>query len=201
MPDYPDDQDFSEAFVDPDLEAVGRLVRSCSMLETALFQAFSRLNPYVTFEEAEWDLGVRGCTRWLKSTAADLTPSARIALEGLLDSADEHFALRNAVVHGRNGRLAMSDIYESHRWIKEKGQPPRRAKVEYDRNRLLLASVRAGNVAADVLDGLDVWSRQVAKNRRQHREQLSAGHPMRIEELPEEMKLLHALAVSDPTTA
>jgi hypothetical protein len=64
--------------VDPDLEAVGRFVRSCSMLEIALFQALTSLDPIVTFAEAEWQFRPSGCIRWLRSTAADLT-RARVA--------------------------------------------------------------------------------------------------------------------------
>ena len=35
-PDYPDDQNWSDAIVDPLMESLGRLVRSCSLLEIAL---------------------------------------------------------------------------------------------------------------------------------------------------------------------
>jgi hypothetical protein len=73
-------------------------------------------------------------------------------------------------------------------------------KVEYDRDRLLLASVRAGNVAEDILDGLEAWGRQMSNVRRERRMQLGSGHPMRIEEVTEEAAILHALSSGDPTT-
>lgn len=198
LPDYPDGQDFSDAFIDPDLEAVGRFVRSCSMLEIALFQALTILDPMVTFAEAEWQFRPAGCIRWLRSAATKLTPSARSELERLLDIAEDYLDLRNGVVHGRQGRKAMGGVYESHRWVKEKGKAARKVKVEYDRDRLLLASVRAGNVAADILDCLEEWGRQMDDVRRQRRKQLGPGHPMRFEEPTDEATILHALSIDDP---
>lgn len=89
----------------------------------------------------------------------------------------------------------MSNVYVSHRWVPgEKGQPPRRERVEYDRNQLLLASVRAGNVASDILTGLEDWQRQMGGLRRKRRKALGPGHPMRIEDRGEEDDVTHALA-------
>lgn len=87
----------------------------------------------------------------------------------------------------------MSETYESHRWVKRKGEPARRIKVEYDRSRLLLTSVRVGNLAADLLDGVDDWRRQTDAIRRERRRQLGPGHPMRAEQVTDDAWVLHAL--------
>ena len=41
-----------------------------------------------------------------------------VHLVDLLDRADEYLELRKGVVHGRPGRKYMSDVVESHRWVK-----------------------------------------------------------------------------------
>ncbi len=47
----------------------------------------------------------------------------------------------------------MSDVYESRRWVRpKKGVDPELVVSVYDRNDLLLASCRATNVAADLLE-------------------------------------------------
>jgi hypothetical protein len=119
-PDFRDDQDFSDAMIDPVLEAVGRLVDACSSLEIALFQSLTSLDRRYSFTEAE-RLGPKGCVKRLRAIAPQLKPvrprqaRRRTALEQLLDDAVEHLELRNGVVHGRSGRRNMSDVCESRR--------------------------------------------------------------------------------------
>jgi hypothetical protein len=166
-PDYPDDQDWSDAILDPLMESLGRLVRSCSLLEIALFQALSTLDPSITFEEAERRFRAGGTIHKLRDIAPGLHPvrirnvRGPVHLVDLLDKADECLGLRNGVVHGRPGRKYMSDVVESRRWVK--GQIK---TTTYTRDRLLSASSRAGNVASDVLAGLEAgWGDQLSRER------------------------------------
>ena len=165
-PDFSDEQDFSNALIEPTLEAVGRLVRSCSLLEIALFRALSTLDHRVSFTDAESKHRPNGCIRRLRVIATELEPvriravGDPVTLEALLDDAHEYLELRHGVVHGRPGRQLMSEVYESRRWVVRKGEDPRLVTTVYDRNRLMLAAARAGNVASDILAGLQAWQRQ-----------------------------------------
>jgi hypothetical protein len=69
-PDFLDDQDFSNAIIEPTLEAVGRLVRSCSFLEIALFRALSTLDLRISSTEAESKHRPSGCIHKLRVIAA-----------------------------------------------------------------------------------------------------------------------------------
>jgi hypothetical protein len=106
-------------------------------------------------------------------------------------------------VHGRSGRKHLSEVYESRRWVVEEGQEPRLVTTAFDRNRLILAAVRASNVAADILDGLDDWERQKNRIRREQRQALGPGHSMRIERGPngqQDRPVLHALSTDGLST-
>lgn len=203
IPDYPDDQDFSEAYLDPDLEAVGRLVNSCTVLENAIYQVRARLDPVLSYAEVEWQEGLRGSIAWLRETAQRFTERQHRELTDMLDRAEEYLDLRNGVVHGRHGRGAFSEVHTSHRWVKgaTRKDPPIRVKVEYTRNSLVLTSVRAGNLASDLLRGLDAWSQELRMLRQQHRLSLGPGHPMRIEGEHSGSPVLHALSLDRPSTA
>jgi hypothetical protein len=82
------------------------------MLEIALFQALTSLDPMVTFAEAEWQFRPSGCIRWLRSTAADLTPRARSELEALLDKAQVHARIGRdrASLHAPRDAQVPSDL-------------------------------------------------------------------------------------------
>lgn len=205
-PDYPDDQDFSDAVVDEGIEAVGRLVRACSFVEIALFQAVSTLDVRYSFTDAEWDLRPAGCVKHLRTIAPQLSPYAarrgrrQVSLQGLLDDAEFYLDLRHGVVHGRPGRRSMSDVYESRRWVRsKKGAYPELVVTVYDRNDLLLASCRATNVAADLLQGLgEHWREEKARIRAAELADLGPGHLLRIEQrLGDESVVLHGLASED----
>ncbi|MGN6129226.1 MAG: hypothetical protein ACTHOK_02700, partial [Nocardioidaceae bacterium] len=199
-PDFPDDQDFSDAVIEPTLEAVGRLVRSCSYLEIALFRALSTLDLRISFTEAESKHRPSGCIRRLRMIAAELEPvrvrgvRGRTTLEALLDDAHEYLELRHGVVHGRPGRQHMSEVYESRRWVVRKGEEPQLVTTVYDRNRLLLAAVRAGNVASDILAGLEAWERQKQRIWRDQRRALGPGHLLRMETDSTDVGTSHALS-------
>lgn len=199
-PDFPNDQDFSDAVIEPTLEAVGRLVRSCSYLEIALFRALSTLDLRISFTEAESKHRPSGCIRKLRIIAAELQPvrirgvRGRTTLEALLDDAHEYLELRHGVVHGRPGRQHMSEVYESRRWAARKGEEPELVTTVYDRNRLMLAATRAGNVASDILAGLEDWERQKKRIRRDQRQALGPGHPLRLEADGTDVGTSHALS-------
>jgi hypothetical protein len=205
-PDYPDDQDFSEAIVDDGLEAVGRFVRACSFVEIALFQAVSTLDLRYSFTDAEWDLKPAGCVKRLRMIAPELSSfrrrqgRKRWRLEELLDDAEFYLDLRHGVENGRPGRQHLSDVYESRRWVRaKKGVDPELVVTVYDRNDLLLASCRATNVAADLLEGLDEqWREEKARVRAAQSAALGPGHLLRIEQRPgDERDVLHGLVSED----
>lgn len=199
-PEFPNDQDFSDAVIDPTLEAVGRLVQSCSFLEIALFRALSTLDLRISFTEAESKHRPKGCIRKLRMIAAELEPvrvrgaRGRTTLEALLDDAHEYLELRHGVVHGRPGRQHMSEVYESRRWVVRKSEEPELVTTVYDRNRLMLAAARAGNVASDILAGLEDWEHQKERIRRDQRKALGPGHRLRVEAGGTDVGISHALS-------
>jgi hypothetical protein len=203
-PDFPDDQDFSDVVIEPTLEGVGRLVRSCSLLEIALFRALSTLDLRISFTEAESKHRPNGCIRKLPVIAAELKPvrirgvRGRLSLEALLDDAHEYLELRHGVVHGRPGRQYMFEVYESRRWVVRKGEDPELVTTVYDRNRLMLAAARAGNVASDILAGLAEWECQTDRIRREQRKALGPGHPLRVETDGTDVGVSHALSTGSP---
>ena len=69
----------------------------------------------------------------------------------------------------------------------------------YDRNDLLLASCRATNVAADLLEGLDEqWREEKARVRAAQAAALGPSHLLRIEQRPgDERDVLHGLVSED----
>ena len=68
-PDYPEHTDWSDAFLDPLSEAIGRYVRVCSQLEIALFRLRSELDLDMMFAEAEWKRGPKNCILDLRKLA------------------------------------------------------------------------------------------------------------------------------------
>jgi hypothetical protein len=208
-PSYPDDMDWSEAILDPHSEAVGRFVGACSQLEIALFRARSELDGLLSFAEAERARKPQGCIEDLRGIAGGLPERPAAQLRMLLDDAMEHLQLRNGVVHGTYRRNHLERASESRRYVfnKETKQYDL-VRVPYDRDSLLLATVRASNVAADILDGVAQWREQLQRAARERRS--GVAHPMVYEDptsggdsrlpsgegghFPPTAVLLHALA-------
>lgn len=194
-PDFPNDMDWTGAFLDPLSEAIGRYVSVCSQLEIALFRVRSELDLDMTFAEAEWKRGPKGCLVDLREIAHTFPQAASDRLLALLHEAERYVSLRNGVVHGTYRRNYRAGIYASRRYVLNKStKKPELVRVPYDRDSLLLSTTRANNVAADLLDGLAGWRDYVHEAARARRGALGPGHPLRVQEVSGSDPILHALA-------
>jgi hypothetical protein len=153
-----------EAYLDPLREAIGRFVEGCRFLEMAIFKVRERLDG-VTYAQAE-SMRPEGCLKRLRAVAADLGPLAEGFLSTLTNAAGA-LELRHAVVHGLYRRNPESGADEACRYRKH----PRTGKlaircVVYDRPILIQAMFEVHDIAADLLDGREVWASQLRQVRR-----------------------------------
>jgi len=160
---YPEEhfnRDLSEAVLDPMSEAMGRLIGACTYLEIALFKTLTSFDPDMTFEKAELG-GPSTCVKKLQKDAERLPERSRADLVSLLDDIEQALELRHGVVHGVYRRNYRTGEYESRRIDRKSGAPRVFTRVPYDRDDLLLASMRVTNMAADLFDSRRWWGREL----------------------------------------
>jgi len=164
-PEYPDDQDFSEAVLDPLSEAIGRYVKACTYLEIAIYRLRAQLDPDggVSFEMAERHR-VPASLKALRRMSDTMNEKERSHFSGLLDDAHHWLSLRHGVVHGIYRMNHQTRQHEGRRHVKNKETSKYELQREpYDRNSLMLAMTRATNTASQLFEGLDNWRAQIRR--------------------------------------
>jgi hypothetical protein len=95
-------------------------------------------------------------------------------------------------------RTPLSGVYESRRYVRNSATKQfELVREPYDRNTLLLATTRASNVAADILEGLAEWRREPERARAKRTAHINN---VMVFEGPEERPTTHALDLRLPVT-